>query len=337
MVASRRPLGARLCGVALAVATLLAAAAASAEPTELSPQFAYNYGENETPRAAAMGGALRALGSGTTALWLNPADLVATRMYHIEAIAQIVPEARRQVYGGIVADSITGKLAGGISLVGGFIDPDGVDRSFIDARLALAYPISDKLFVGIGGRYARVTQSPEQAPFGVDDDKVAGGLIDPEERGSRFAFVNTFTFDAGLTLRATDNLYVAALGQSLSYPGHAILPTTLGGGIGWGSKDFSIEADGVADFNSWESTSARFMLGAEFLAGDHFPLRGGYRYDQGAEVHSLSAGLGYIGTEFSAELSVRRTLSDPGATHIVIGLAYFLESTGLTRAPTDMD
>jgi hypothetical protein len=318
------------------VATLLGwAGVGRADPTELSPQEAYNYGENETPRMAAMGGALRALGNGTTGVWLNPADMVQTRIYHLEAIAQIVPEARRQVYGGIVADSITGKLAGGISVAGGFIDPDGIDRSFIDARAALAYPISDKLFLGLSGRYAKVDQSPAQAPFGVEQDKVAGGLVDPEERLSRFSMVNTFTFDAGVTLRATDSLYIAILGQSLSYPGHSVLPTTLGGGIGYGTQDFSVEVDGVADFNSWEDTSARIMAGGELLLGDHFPLRGGYRWDQGADTHSVSGGLGYIGQEFSAEVSVRRSLADPGATTIVIGLAYFLESTGLTRAPTD--
>ncbi|MEJ7730912.1 MAG: hypothetical protein WKG00_17055 [Polyangiaceae bacterium] len=318
------------------VATLLGGASVGrADPTELSPQEAYNYGENETPRTAAMGGALRALGNGTTGVWLTPADMVQTRIYHIEALAQIVPEARRQVYGGIIADSITGKLAGGLSVAGGFIDPDGIDRSFIDARAALAYPISDKLYLGLSGRYAKVDQSPAQAPFGVEQDKVAGGLVDPEERLSRFSMVNTFTFDAGVTLRATESLYIAVLGQSLSYPGHSVLPTTLGGGIGYGTQDFSVEVDGVADFNSWQDTSARIMAGGELLLGDHFPLRGGYRWDQGADTHSASGGLGYIGQEFSAEVSVRRSLANPGATTIVIGLAYFLESTGLTRAPTD--
>lgn len=321
--------------LALLVTLLGGGSEGRADPTELSPQEAYNYGENETARSAAMGGALRALGNGTTGVWLNPADMVQTRIYHLEAIAQIVPEARRQVYGGIVADSITGKLAGGIAVAGGFIDPDGIDRSFIDAKVALAYPISDKLFLGLAGRYAKVDQSPAQAPFNVEKDKVAGGLVDPEERLSRFSMVNTFTFDAGVTLRATDALYIAVLGQSLSYPGHSVLPTTLGGGVGYGTQDFSIEVDGLADFNSWEDTAARVMAGGELLLGDHFPLRAGYRWDQGADTHALSGGLGYVGTEFSAEVSVRRTISDPGATTIVIGLAYFLESTGLTRAPTD--
>ena len=36
----------------------------------------------------------------------------------------------------------------------------------------------------------------------------------------------------------------------------------------------------------------------------------GYRYDQGPDMHFLSAGLGYIAKEFSVEASVRRGLAD---------------------------
>lgn len=334
----------RLVTASACAAGICAARSAHADATQLPPQVAYNYGENDTARAAAMGGALRALGSGTTAMFMNPADMVETRVYHIDAFAQITPEAARQVYGGSIVDSVTGRLAGGIAVTGGFLDPDGVDRSQLDVRISLAYPISDKLFLGLGGRYAKIGQDPKPrtkagrggAPFGAGDiDKAAGGLVDPE--GGRFALVNTVTFDAGLTARLGDSVYVGIVGQNLSYPNNALLPTTFGGGIGYGTKDFGLEVDGLADFNSFEKTTARFMVGGEYLAGDHFPLRVGYRFDQGADIHWLSAGSGYIGKEFSIEASVRRSLSDPGATMIVIGLAYFLESSGLTRAPTDFE
>jgi len=331
---TRRGAGLHVVGLACSAAIVLFCTAGSARAdTELAPQIKYNYGEDETARLAAMGGALRAVGSGTTGMILNPADIAETRVYHLEAFAQIVPEAGRQIYGGIVMDSITGRLAGGLAVTGGFVDPDGLDRSQLGVRLALAYPITDKLFVGLGGRYAKVTQSGESGPFGGKGvDKPAGGLVDSD--GGRFAFVNTFTFDAGITAKVGENVYVGVLGQNLSYPNNAILPTTFGGGVGFGNKDLSIEADGLADFNSWGKTTARAMVGVEYLAGDHFPIRAGYRYDQGASLHWLSAGLGYIATEFSIEASVRRSLSDPGATTIVIGLAYFLESSGLTRSPT---
>jgi hypothetical protein len=77
------------------------------------------------------------------------------------------------------------------------------------------------------------------------------------------------------------------------------------------------------------------MAGGEVLIANHYPIRLGYRFDHGAELHALSAGLGYVGKEFAIEASVRRTLSSPGATMIVVGLAYHLESTSFIRVATE--
>jgi hypothetical protein len=318
----------RIAAALVAGALCAIASHAAADPTRLAPPVAYNYGEQETTREAGMAGGTRALGGGTTAMFQNPADLPETRSYHIEGIVQLMPEAARHLYGGAVVDSVTGRLAGGVSLVGGFIDKDGLERSLIDARIALAYPLSDRVFVGLGGRYTKVWEQG-LGPFGAS--KFSGGLVDPS--GGRFPLVNTFTFDAGITVKATDSLYIAALGQNLSHPGNALVPTMVGGGIGYGTQDLSVEVDGLADFDSWGKTTARVMVGGEYLAADHFPLRLGYRYDQGANMHWLSGGVGYVGREFSVEGSVRRSLSNPGGTMIVLGIAYFLESAGVGRMP----
>jgi hypothetical protein len=45
--------------------------------------------------------------------------------------------------------------------------------------------------------------------------------------------------------------------------------------------------------------------------------------------HAISGGFGYIDPRFSVEASVRRTLAGPSATTIIVGIAYFLESSGL--------
>ena len=71
------------------------------------------------------------------------------------------------------------------------------------------------------------------------------------------------------------------------------------------------------------------MVGGEYLIANHFPARLGYRFDQGPNSHALSAGFGYIEHRFSVEAAVRRTLVGPSATTIVLGVAYFLESSGL--------
>jgi hypothetical protein len=72
------------------------------------------------------------------------------------------------------------------------------------------------------------------------------------------------------------------------------------------------------------------MAGGEYLLVDHIPIRAGYRFDSGAESHQISAGLGYIASEFMVEASVRRTIVGPDATEIIFGAGYFLESSGLT-------
>ena len=85
-----------------------------------------------------MGGALRALGSDINGIYLNPANMGIQRVYHIAAVGQWTPEAARQLYGGAIVDS-TRRLAGGLSVIGGFQDPDGIDRSHIDVRIAFAF------------------------------------------------------------------------------------------------------------------------------------------------------------------------------------------------------
>src|SRR5262245_40553272 len=90
----------------LFVAAIALAPRAHAEPSQLDPAVGYNYGEIETGRTAAVGGAQRALTNSTSALFLNPANMAASRVYHIGALAQIWPEARRQSYGFAAVDSI---------------------------------------------------------------------------------------------------------------------------------------------------------------------------------------------------------------------------------------
>jgi len=312
-------------GAALVAGSWTAPAVAQeAKGAELAPQLAYAYGENETARSLAMGGAVRALGNGTTAVYLNPANMALSRVYRIEAFGQLTPEITRALGGATIVDSITSstRIAGALSAVGGVVDPDGLGRTVLDVRAGVAYPIGDRVFLGLGGRYLYLTQRGE-GPLGAS--KISGGL-------GNSAIVDNFTFDAGITVRVTDKVHVGLVGQNLTHPGHGLLPTTVGGGIGYGGKDFSLEADAVADFDAWGRTTMRAMAGGEYLAGDHYPLRLGYRFDEGPNVHMLSGGVGYVGKEFAIELSGRRTLSTTvNATMFVLSLTYHLEQRLLTK------
>jgi opacity protein-like surface antigen len=329
--------------IAIAIAIVLCASAAAAERSERAPAVGYDYGEISTGRSLAMGGALRAFSNGTTALYVNPANMAMTRVFHLQGLAAIWPESRRQSYGASAVELRNNRLAGGVGAHYSWMDPDGVNRKWTDVRLGLAVPFSEKFYAGLCGRYLKLSQEGGfrlNNAFGGPTDPVAAGLRDQ-------AIVNNFSFDAGITVRPTPSLAIGIVGANLTNPGHGFLPTTLGGGVGFGTRDFTVEADLVGDFSSYlrtdgsTKTTVRAMFGGEYLLADHYPVRLGYRYDQGARSHAVSGGLGYVDTQFSLELGLRRTVSGPSSavpsTAIVIEVQYFIESSGVFQGPTDID
>ena len=324
-----RFLGAFLPGRAIASAAVLAGVCVGgplrAEPSSLPPQVGYNFSELELPRTAAMGGALRAFSNSLEALQNNPANLAATRVYHIGGGAQFWTGANRQSYGVSIVDSVVSRsrLAGGVSANWLFQDPDGVDRSGLDVRFGLAFPVSDKLLIGASGRYLDLKEDGYPRGRNVLPPSVASGGLDGD------SIVKDITFDAGLSVRPAPGLALSLVGQNLTDPGHGFLPLLLGGGVGYGTNLFTIEADLVGDFTTYEQTELRGMGGIEFLAAGQYPIRLGYRYDGGQSSHALSGGLGYAAREFSFDASVRRVLGDEGFTAFFVGVKYHVESLGI--------
>lgn len=319
---------ARLLAGGLLAACVALAGPAAADPSELPSAFGYNYGETDTARSGGMAGAVRALGGAADGVFVNPANMGLTRSYHVDLLGQFTPEAGRHIYGGSIVDS-TRRFSGGFGFTGGFQDADGLDRSHLDVRFNLAFAISDRFHIGVGGRYL----SLEQEGFGPlgEESRASGGRVN---EGDRESLVDTFTLDAGTTIIPVEGLHIAIVGKNLSYPDNALLPTTVGGGIGYGTDDFSVEVDGLADFNSWPSPSPRVMAGGEVLVVDRIPIRLGYRFDMmnGSGLdpsHQLGGGLGYVDPAFGIQASVRRTLVGPSATTIMAQVSLHLEAFGL--------
>ena len=163
---------------------------AYADPSSTSIEQGYELGEIQHPRSVAMGNAAQVFGGSTTAVFVNPANLPLYRVYHLEALAAFGPEARRQSYGGAIADSSTSRLAGGFGGTWSQMDPDGIKRTFADLRLSLAYPLGDRFSLGVTGRYLRVQQRVSAGPFGTS--LVSDGNHDEP-------LIAAFTFDAGET------------------------------------------------------------------------------------------------------------------------------------------
>ena len=314
------------CGT-LAGFALLCLTNASFAETELPPELGYNYGESETPRTMALGGAQRATSYSVGGLFMNPANMARTQIYHLGGFSEIWPEAKRVSFGGAAVDSIvnTKGLAGGVGYTWNQQDKDTLDRQYNDLRFALALPLQNKFFLGLGGRYLWLAQDGD-GPLG--ESLASGGL--EEER-----IIEGFSFDAGVTIKPTDSFYIAVVGNNLSDPGNGFQPLTAGGGLGFATNDFGIEGDVVFDFTTWDETTVRYMGGAEYLAGGSVPIRVGYRYDTGLEAHAVSAGVGYTDRSFSADVAARRYLGGDEATAIVLGLTLHLETSGLTPTPSN--
>lgn len=313
----------------LFLGAMLVASTAHADPSSTSVEQGYDLGEVYTPRSVGMGGAQTALGTSTNAIFLNPANLPLARVYHFEGLAAVSPDARRQSYGGAVADSSTSRLAGGFGGTWNQLDPDGIHRQWTDLRLALGYPLGDKIALGMTGRYLRSSQNTARGPFGqslASDGNPSGPVL------------NNFTFDMGVTVIPTTGLNVSMVGHNLTNPGTGLAPTTLAGGIGYAAGIVAIEADGMADFTTWKGTRGRVMLGAEFFVADHFPIRVGYRYDDGQRAHAVSLGAGYVDKKWSFELSARRdVVADHPMTLFVAGLRYFYDAGNASGAESGQD
>lgn len=297
-----------------------------------APEFGYQYGEIEGPRTLALGGAARAYGFSTSSVPINPANIAANRIYHFEALFGLDTRAHRLQYGGAIVDSVTSRLAMGVLASKTDLGNDGdpYRRGALDVRVAAAYPFGDKLSFGVTGHYMRVTQDG-RGPLG--DSAVSRSESDDPN-------FKVFTFDAGFALALSEAVRLGAVGYNLTGTGSALAPLMIGGGLGFKAGDFTAEVNVVGvDRATWGVWKTRAMIGAEYLAGDHYPLRLGYSYDQGTRRHALSAGTGYVDKSFAIDAAVRTDVAvpnDPYGRALVfsVGLRYFYESAAPDTSAT---
>ncbi len=316
----RRSLVRSFASFACTATLALLARVAHADPSTTTIEQGYDLGEIQHPRAVAMAGAQQAWGGSTTAVFLNPANLPLYRVYHLEALATFGPEARRQSYGGAITDSSTSRLAGGFGGTWSQMDPDGIRRTWTDLRLSLAYPLGDRLSVGMTGRYLRTEQRTGAGPLGAS--LASGGTPDDP-------LFSQFTFDAGAAVAITDQIRLGVSGRNLTAPGTSLMPLGTAGGIGYSNGTFTVEVDQLVDFTTFGSARGRTMVGGEVLLADRFPVRAGYRYDAGTKTHGIGLGAGYVDKKFSIELGGRRdVVADHPATLLSVGLRFFIDSAG---------
>jgi hypothetical protein len=320
----------RVASCVVGVCFILVPATALADPMSTSPEQAYDMGQVPQARAMGMGDALNAIGVGTPALYMNPANMAMARVYHLEAFGAYSPEALRDTFGLSIVDSVINAqhIAGGIGGTWNEMDPDALHRIWTDVRAAVAMPLGDSVAIGVAGRYLHVDQHTGVGPLGPStaSDGTSSGAV-----------FNQLTFDVGATV-ALGDFRIGAVGHNLTNPSTSLAPTTAAMGLGFESGIFAIEADGLLDFTTFGYTTGRVMGGAEAFLGGRYALRLGWRYDTGTTLNSPSLGVGYVGPQWSIELSGRRDLtSDHPATFGVLSLKYFYDAAGTSSQMGEPD
>lgn len=269
------------------------------------------------PRALALGGVLRASPSGISGIYLNPAAIAMVPLYHMELMYQYTGGDEMHTGGVAVVDSITAMIAAGLSFNYARIDQSKTDHEVYDGRLALGSGIGEVIFIGLTGRYLHVAQntgSDHQGPGGISALPASGNQQ-----------VDGFTFDAGATFRLGDKVCLGIAGNNLTNPGSVFTPVQLAGGLSVALADMlNIEANVVLDFSSHEELNQEFHGGVELFLAHRVAIRGGYIYDVYYNLHSASAGLGYVDSSFSVEAGLMREIVDGGRTALAFGFKYFV-------------
>jgi hypothetical protein len=266
---------------------------------------------------------VRAAGAATQAQAENPANLVLGGLYHIENFNGYSPTFKRYTFGGAVVDSMTSKLAAGISARGFLGDNDAGENSGWEGRIGLGLPLGDVISVGVAGRYANFTISDTRAK--PEKPVVAG-----QEPDRTFKLHKVFTMDAAVTLRLGENISLAALGYNLIDTESPLAPLMVGGSAAFGTEaGLTLGGDVLVDLNTHKAFSGgaklQFGGGLEYLAEGTIPVRVGYMYDTGRLQHAVSGGFGYVDQRFGAQLSIRQTVAGGKETTLLMALQYFVQ------------
>jgi hypothetical protein len=260
----------------------------------------------ETTRGIGLGSGNRASARATSALAYNPAAIGLAPAYHLEAFAGYQPDQSGWSVGGAAVDSVTNKVAAGVSFRGVF-DLGEANYQGYDGRLGLAVPFSDKIALGVSGRFLKLRPQAQD--------------VDPADTG-----VKGFTLDASVTLVPVEGLSIAGFGYNLIDRDSPLAPMRVGGGASYSfGETFSVGGEGLVDLSTFDHATVIAGGGVEYFAGGLVPLRFGYRYDSGRDIHSVSGGLGYVDQQVGIDVSLRQDVDGASDTKLLFSLRYHVQ------------
>lgn len=234
-------------------------------------------------RNYAMGGAYRSLGYGTETITGNPAALTLYKRYQVE-LSGAYDFKNVWGYAGIsISDSITNDVAAGVAYQMVSLGNGDTRRLAYLTTAASAYPLSQNFHLGVAVRHQVIT--------GTDN-------------------TNSVTMSAGLIFRPFDELCFSVSGHNLIGVWSDDVPRYFTFGISsLIGGQFTPTVELRTDFNDPSGTKVHFSGGLEWLAGDTFPLRIGYSYDQISGTQHVGLGVGYFTEGSGVDLSYRHEIN----------------------------
>ena len=260
------------------------------------------------PREIAVGEALRGAATGASAIGLNPAGLPLNRELVFEGGYGYRLSDQASLIGVSACDSTAAtpgcfyyNYAGSSPELGGMTE----SRRTHLAGMALAYPISPRVFLGSTIKY-----------FNFDSTVMS------EEKASGF------NWDVGATVRLSDFANLGVAGYNLWGADSPEFPRAVGGGVlarPMQTLSFSFDARWKLD---GDDHSARYGGGAElFLRPGNgqsgFPIRAGALRDNGLDATYLSAGLGYATMKLAIDVAARHAVTGPDDTMFIASMRFY--------------
>lgn len=274
----------------------------------------------ESARGVGLGTGSRAAAASTQAQADNPANLTIGGVYHLESFVGYDPALKRVGVGGSVVDSMTSRLAAGMSARALFGDNDAGKNEGWEAKLGLGLPLGDMISIGIAGRYANLKiADPRATP---ERAAVEGEALDRKFR------LKHFTMDAAATLRPVPGLAISGLAYNLIDTGSILAPMMVGGSAAFSLSGLTVGGDVLLDLNKHGLFSGPKLLvggGLEYLASGLAPLRVGYMYDQARGQNFITGGLGFVDPRFGVQVSLRQSVGGKSESTLFAGLQYFVQ------------
>ncbi|MGE0791501.1 MAG: hypothetical protein AB7S26_37850 [Sandaracinaceae bacterium] len=263
----------------------------------------------ETARGMAMGLGARASATSTSGLAYNAAGLSIGQLYHIETSVAYEPQHSRFTTGGALIDSHSGPINMGVDFR--YVHGNGDNgHGGYDGRVAIGVPFGDSFAVGVTGRYMSFWRE--------------GG----DENASPYA--EQVTIDGSIRVSPIQGLHIAALGYNLIPVGSPLVPIQVGGSISYTiDSTFTLAFDGLADLSTFSNDDGSLrpeaLIGgaAEYFTGE-IPIRAGYIYDSGRDLHYVTAGAGWMNDELGIDVAWRQQVTGPLDTWLLASFRYFI-------------